>query len=190
MRSTMLGCRWPPPRRDANTSASGVATVVAFRSNVNSSWMRPVRSRTASSRGRPAGNDARAYDSTLPADRDRVAEISSDVWDGHDYIPRVFDDWVADAGSTFQAGQRHVVRQQGGGFGRYRVAPVGERLQHVQVNRPARLKLLVLDFHVDLGRGPGRDAGYEDPHAQLSTLKAQLSALNYQFDAKEFTQES
>jgi len=23
--------------------------------------------------------------------------------DGHDYIPRVFDDWVTDAGSTFQA---------------------------------------------------------------------------------------
>jgi GNAT superfamily N-acetyltransferase len=40
-----------------------------------------------------------------PADRDRVTEISSDVWDGHDYIPRVFDDWVADAGSTFQAAE-------------------------------------------------------------------------------------
>ena len=30
-------------------------------------------------------------------------EICSDVWDGHDYIPRVFDDWLADAGAAFQA---------------------------------------------------------------------------------------
>src|ERR1700686_2398598 len=40
-----------------------------------------------------------------PADRPRVIEISKDVWDGHDYIPRVFDDWVADAGSTFDAAE-------------------------------------------------------------------------------------
>ena len=26
-----------------------------------------------------------------------------DVWDGHDYIQRVFDDWVSEAGATFQA---------------------------------------------------------------------------------------
>ena len=40
-----------------------------------------------------------------PADRERVMEICRDVWDGHDYIPRVFDDWVADAGSTFHAAE-------------------------------------------------------------------------------------
>jgi GNAT superfamily N-acetyltransferase len=38
-----------------------------------------------------------------PADRDRVVELTRDVWDGHDYVPEVFDDWVADAGATFQA---------------------------------------------------------------------------------------
>ena len=38
-----------------------------------------------------------------PADRDRVTELTRDVWDGHDYIPRVFDDWVADASAAFQA---------------------------------------------------------------------------------------
>jgi len=38
-----------------------------------------------------------------PADRDRVIELSRDVWDGRDYIPNVFDDWVADAGAAFQA---------------------------------------------------------------------------------------
>jgi GNAT superfamily N-acetyltransferase len=38
-----------------------------------------------------------------PADRDRVAELTVDVFDGHDYIPRVFDDWVSDASAAFQA---------------------------------------------------------------------------------------
>jgi GNAT superfamily N-acetyltransferase len=38
-----------------------------------------------------------------PADRERILEITRDVWEGHDYIPRVFDDWVADASSAFQA---------------------------------------------------------------------------------------
>ena len=40
-----------------------------------------------------------------PADRDRVVEITRDVWDGHDYIPDVFDDWVANAGAEFQAAE-------------------------------------------------------------------------------------
>jgi GNAT superfamily N-acetyltransferase len=39
------------------------------------------------------------------ADRDRVMEISRDIWEGHDYIPRVFDDWLADAGASFQAAE-------------------------------------------------------------------------------------
>ncbi len=39
------------------------------------------------------------------ADRDRVAEISRDVWEGHDYLPRVFDDWLSDAGAAFQAAE-------------------------------------------------------------------------------------
>jgi GNAT superfamily N-acetyltransferase len=50
---------------------------------------------------------ATASDLTLrpvrPADRERVLEITRDVWDGHDYLPRVFDDWVADAAAAFQA---------------------------------------------------------------------------------------
>jgi N-acetylglutamate synthase-like GNAT family acetyltransferase len=36
-------------------------------------------------------------------DRDRVVELTSDVWGGHDYVPQVFDDWVSDAGAAFQA---------------------------------------------------------------------------------------
>jgi GNAT superfamily N-acetyltransferase len=38
-----------------------------------------------------------------PADRERVIEICRDIWDGHDYVPRVFDDWVSDSASAFQA---------------------------------------------------------------------------------------
>jgi GNAT superfamily N-acetyltransferase len=40
-----------------------------------------------------------------PADRERVNEISRDIWDGHDYIPRVFDHWLEDSGATFQAAE-------------------------------------------------------------------------------------
>lgn len=40
-----------------------------------------------------------------PADRDRVMEITRDVWDGRDYLPRVFDDWVSDSGAEFQAAE-------------------------------------------------------------------------------------
>ena len=39
------------------------------------------------------------------ADRERVAEISRDVWEGHDYLPRVFDEWLGDAGAAFQAAE-------------------------------------------------------------------------------------
>ena len=39
------------------------------------------------------------------ADRDRVMEITKDVWEGRDYVPRVFDRWVSDAGASFQAAE-------------------------------------------------------------------------------------
>lgn len=39
------------------------------------------------------------------SDRERVAEISADVWEGHDYIPSVFDEWVSDPGAWFQAAE-------------------------------------------------------------------------------------
>ena len=39
------------------------------------------------------------------ADRVRVVEISRDIWDGHDYLPRVFDEWLMDAGAAFQAAE-------------------------------------------------------------------------------------
>lgn len=40
-----------------------------------------------------------------PADRDRIVEMTRDVWGGRDYIPMVFEDWVSDAGAAFQAAE-------------------------------------------------------------------------------------
>ena len=40
-----------------------------------------------------------------PADRDRVMEITRDVWGGRDYLPRAFDHWVGHAGASFQAAE-------------------------------------------------------------------------------------
>ena len=40
-----------------------------------------------------------------PADRERTLEITKDVWEGRDYVPRVFDRWVSDAGAEFQAAE-------------------------------------------------------------------------------------
>lgn len=38
-----------------------------------------------------------------PTDRDRIIELTKDIWNGHDYIPDVFDDWVTDSAAAFQA---------------------------------------------------------------------------------------
>jgi GNAT superfamily N-acetyltransferase len=40
-----------------------------------------------------------------PADRERVIEITSDIWEGRDYLPKVFDRWVTDAGAAFEAAE-------------------------------------------------------------------------------------
>lgn len=57
------------------------------------------------------------------ADRDRILELTRDVWEGHDYIPRVFDDWVAEAGAEFQA-----VEVDGEVVGVQRLRPYGPGL--------------------------------------------------------------
>ena len=40
-----------------------------------------------------------------PADRDRILEITRDVWEGRDYLPKVFDHWVSDAGAAFEVAE-------------------------------------------------------------------------------------
>ena len=40
----------------------------------------------------------------VPEDRPRILEISSQIWDGHDWVPGAFDEWLADpAGETVAA---------------------------------------------------------------------------------------
>jgi GNAT superfamily N-acetyltransferase len=58
-----------------------------------------------------------------PADRDRINEMTKEVWDGHDYIPRVFDRWVADAGAAFEAAEIDGVV-----VGLQRLRPIGPGL--------------------------------------------------------------
>ncbi len=58
-----------------------------------------------------------------PADRERVIELTRDIWEGHDYLPRVFDDWVSAAGATFQA-----VELEGVVVGLQRLRPYASRL--------------------------------------------------------------
>lgn len=40
-----------------------------------------------------------------PTDRERVLEITADVWGGRDYLPAVFDGWVADPSASFQGAE-------------------------------------------------------------------------------------
>jgi len=58
-----------------------------------------------------------------PADRDRVVEITRDVFEGRDYVPRVFDEWVADASAAFQA-----LEVDGEVVGLHRLRPYGPGL--------------------------------------------------------------
>jgi GNAT superfamily N-acetyltransferase len=39
------------------------------------------------------------------ADEQRILEITRDVWEGHDYLPRVFDRWISESGAEFQAAE-------------------------------------------------------------------------------------
>ena len=45
------------------------------------------------------------YREVRPADQDRVREISAGVWEGTDYLPSTFEEWVQDPGASFQAAE-------------------------------------------------------------------------------------
>ena len=34
-------------------------------------------------------------------DKPRILEISSQIWEGNDYVPFIVDDWLSDAGGEF-----------------------------------------------------------------------------------------
>jgi GNAT superfamily N-acetyltransferase len=58
-----------------------------------------------------------------PADRERVLEITADVWEGQDYVPVVLDDWLADPRASFQGAEVDGVL-----VGIQRLRPIGEGL--------------------------------------------------------------
>jgi GNAT superfamily N-acetyltransferase len=86
---------------------------------------------------------------TLPADRQDIFDFCKLIWDGHDYIPYVFDEWLADPrGQMFSAmyaghavGLTRLVKQAPGqwwleGFRvdpRYQGLKIGSRLHHYAV---------------------------------------------------------
>jgi len=39
-----------------------------------------------------------ALDPVKPGDKQAIIALSEKIWDGHDYMPKVFDDWVKDGG--------------------------------------------------------------------------------------------
>lgn len=43
------------------------------------------------------------------ADKERVLEISSKIWEGHDFIQYVFDEWVSDTEGEFTLGEKDGV---------------------------------------------------------------------------------
>jgi GNAT superfamily N-acetyltransferase len=58
-----------------------------------------------------------------PADRERILEITADVWEGHDYLPEVLDAWLANPGATFQAAELEGVL-----VGVQRLRPIAPRI--------------------------------------------------------------
>lgn len=67
-----------------------------------------------------------------PADRDRVLAMVADVWDGQDYLPRVFDAWVADPAASF------IAAEVGGLVaGVQRVAPIAPGVGYLEGLRVA-----------------------------------------------------
>ncbi len=89
-------------------------------------------------------------------DRDRVVEITADVWEGHDYIARVFDEWVGDPGAWFQAAE-----VEGELVGVQRLRPISaevvwyEGLRVVSTHRRQGLARAMLTAAVAQARGLG-----------------------------------
>ncbi len=67
-----------------------------------------------------------------PADRERVVELTADIWEGHDYLPQVFDAWVADPAADFMAAEEDGVL-----VGLQRVRPIAPRVMFYEGLRVA-----------------------------------------------------
>ena len=91
-----------------------------------------------------------------PADRERVVELTADVWEGHDYLPQVFDAWVADPAADFMAAE-----EDGVVVGLQRVRPIApsvmfyEGLRVAGTHRRRGLARRMLRAAVDAARAAG-----------------------------------
>lgn len=92
-----------------------------------------------------------------PADRPRVEEISREVWEGGDYIPEVFDAWLADPASRFEAAEAEGVVV---GFQRVRPIEAGvlwyEGLRVATSHRRQGVARAMLRAAIEQARAEGR----------------------------------
>jgi N-acetylglutamate synthase-like GNAT family acetyltransferase len=72
------------------------------------------------------------YREVRPADRERVREISAGVWEGTDYLPSTFEEWVQDPGASFQAAE-----EDGLVVGLQRLRPIATKLMFYEGLRVA-----------------------------------------------------
>jgi GNAT superfamily N-acetyltransferase len=72
------------------------------------------------------------YREVRPADEGRVREISAEVWEGTDYLPSSFDEWVQDPGASFQAAE-----EDGLVVGLQRLRPIAPRVMFYEGLRVA-----------------------------------------------------
>lgn len=89
-------------------------------------------------------------------DRARVEEITADIWDGNDYLPQVFDEWVADPAANFDGAELNGVL-----VGLQRVRPLGdgvlwyEGLRVASTHQRQGIARAMLRFALDTARRQG-----------------------------------
>jgi GNAT superfamily N-acetyltransferase len=91
-----------------------------------------------------------------PTDRGRVEEMTADVWEGNDYLPQVFDDWVRDPSASFDGAELNGVL-----VGLQRVRPLGdgvlwyEGLRVASTHQRQGIARAMLRFAIDSARSQG-----------------------------------
>lgn len=89
-----------------------------------------------------------------PSDRPRVEEMTADIWEGHDYLPHVFDEWVRDPNAWFTAAEL-----DGQLVGLQRLKPIGpgilwlEGLRVATTHRRRGIAKALLEAAVEQSRG-------------------------------------
>lgn len=94
-----------------------------------------------------------------PTDRERVLEITADVWGGRDYLPEVFDRWVSDPSASFQAAELEGVV-----VGVQRLRPIGPGLAFYEGLRvaPSHRRRGVARAMLRLALEQARQAGFRE----------------------------